>query len=309
VKEPFAADVTEGKNDSIYNAHGYHTKVPHKAIVRYLLHYTKPGDVIFDGFCGSGMTGVAAQICADASVIGSLGYRVNGSGAVLEARQDDGRTAWQTISSVGKRHAILTDLSPAATFIAHNYNNPPPLEYFDSAVRQIIEKAEDTLGWMYQTTHADGAIGRINYTVWTDVFACPDCAGEIVYWDVALDHVHKKVLDEFRCPHCSYEMAKRDLERAWTSRFDGHLGASIQQAKQIPVLINYTFGSSRFEKRPDEYDLEVIQRISEYRSPDNIPTKRMMQGREARRNDSIGMTHTHHYFTQRTLQSRFRNSR
>jgi 16S rRNA G966 N2-methylase RsmD len=302
VKEPFAADVTEGKNDSIYNAHGYHTKVPHKAIVRYLLHYTKPGDVIFDGFCGSGMTGVAAQICADASVIGFLGYRVNGNGTVLEARQDDGRTAWQTISSVGKRHAILTDLSPAATFIAHNYNNPPPLEHFDSAVRQIVKKAEDALGWMYQTTHADGAIGRINYTVWSDVFACPDCAGEIVYWDVALDHVHKKVLDEYHCPHCSYEMAKRDLERAWTSCFDGHLGENIQQAKQIPVLINYTFGSSRFEKRPDEYDLEVIRRISEVRPPENIPAKRMMQGREARRNDSIGMTHTHHYFTQRTLQ-------
>ena len=34
-KEPFAADVSEGKNDPIYNAHSYHTKVPHKAIMRY----------------------------------------------------------------------------------------------------------------------------------------------------------------------------------------------------------------------------------------------------------------------------------
>jgi len=30
-REPFAADVSEGKNDPIYNAHSYHTKVPHKA--------------------------------------------------------------------------------------------------------------------------------------------------------------------------------------------------------------------------------------------------------------------------------------
>ncbi|WP_336801062.1 DNA methyltransferase [Kaistia sp. MMO-174] len=301
-KEPFVADVSEGKNDTIYNAHGYHTKVPHKAIVRYLLHYTKPGDVIFDGFCGSGMTGVAAQLCADASVIATLGYRVNASGAVLEARQDDGRTVWQPISAVGKRHAVLTDLSPAATFIAHNYNNPPPLEKFDSAVRQIVDKAEDELGWMYQTKHVDGATGRINYTVWSDVFACPECAGEVVYWDVALDHARKKVLDEFRCPHCSYEMAKRDLERAWTSSFDGHLGTSIQQAKQLPVLINYSVGSIRFEKRPDEHDLEVIRRASEASVPESIPAIRMMEGREARRNDSIGMTHTHHYFTKRTLQ-------
>jgi len=36
-REPFAADVSEGKNDPIYNAHSYHTKVPHKAIMRYIL--------------------------------------------------------------------------------------------------------------------------------------------------------------------------------------------------------------------------------------------------------------------------------
>ena len=33
-REPFASDVSEGKNDPIYNAHSYHTKVPHKAIMR-----------------------------------------------------------------------------------------------------------------------------------------------------------------------------------------------------------------------------------------------------------------------------------
>lgn len=61
-REPFAADVSEGKNDPIYMAHTYHTKVPYKAIMRYIKHYTTPGDIVFDGFCGTGMTGVAAQM-------------------------------------------------------------------------------------------------------------------------------------------------------------------------------------------------------------------------------------------------------
>jgi len=61
--EPFAVDVSEGKTDKLYKAHGYHTKVPHLAIVPSILHYTKPGDIVLDGFCGSGMTGVAAQWC------------------------------------------------------------------------------------------------------------------------------------------------------------------------------------------------------------------------------------------------------
>jgi len=37
-REPFSADVSEGKSNSIYRAHTYHTKVPHPAIMRYILH-------------------------------------------------------------------------------------------------------------------------------------------------------------------------------------------------------------------------------------------------------------------------------
>src|ERR1700694_2334172 len=37
---PFAADITEGKGEHFYNIHTYHTKVPYRAIARFLLHYT-----------------------------------------------------------------------------------------------------------------------------------------------------------------------------------------------------------------------------------------------------------------------------
>src|SRR6266487_1599855 len=60
----FAADIKEGKNDPIYNAHSYHTKVPPRSIIPYILHYTQSGDLVLDLFCGSGMTAVAAQMCA-----------------------------------------------------------------------------------------------------------------------------------------------------------------------------------------------------------------------------------------------------
>jgi hypothetical protein len=113
-REPFAADVSEGKTDPIYNAHSYHTKVPHKAIMRYILHYTDPGDVVFDGFCGTGMTGVAAQMCDDRKVIETLGYKVREDGTILDENDNP-------FSRLGSRNAVLNDLSPAATFITHNY--------------------------------------------------------------------------------------------------------------------------------------------------------------------------------------------
>src|SRR6266498_779127 len=36
-REPFATDVSEWKSDPSYNANSYDTKVPHKAIMRFLL--------------------------------------------------------------------------------------------------------------------------------------------------------------------------------------------------------------------------------------------------------------------------------
>jgi len=113
-REPFASDVSEGKNDPIYNAHSYHTKVPHKAIMRYILHYTEPGDVVFDGFCGTGMAGVAARLCGSKQAVASMGYQVGTDGAILDSRNN-------CISHVGGRRAILSDLSPVATSIASNY--------------------------------------------------------------------------------------------------------------------------------------------------------------------------------------------
>ena len=42
-RDPFAVDTSVGKTDALYKAHGYHTKVPHLAIVPSILHYTDPG--------------------------------------------------------------------------------------------------------------------------------------------------------------------------------------------------------------------------------------------------------------------------
>src|SRR5271165_3103391 len=99
----FAADIKEGKNDAIYNAHSYHTKVPPRSIIPYILHYTQPGDLVLDPFCGSGMTGVAAQMCAHPAA------------DILDQFPE-------LRDRVGPRACVLNDLSPAACHIAYNYN-------------------------------------------------------------------------------------------------------------------------------------------------------------------------------------------
>lgn len=313
VREPFAADVSEGKNDPIYNAHSYHTKVPHKAIMRYILHYTSPGDIVFDGFCGTGMTGVAAQMCGDINTVRSLGYKVDEkTGDIFDP---DSETPEKPISKLGARKAVLNDLSPAATFIAYNYNTPVDVAKFEREAQRILAEVEAECGWMYETQHVDKdgspildangkpIMGKINYVVWSDVFVCPNCMNEVVFWDAAVDKKAGKVYDEFPCPHCSSELTKRKMEHAWTSFQDEAIEKNIRQAKQVPVLINYSLPEKRncFDKRPDGCDLKLIDKINACHIPYSYPSVRMIEGKETRRNDCTGLTHVHHFYTKRNL--------
>ncbi len=300
-REPFSADVSEGKNDPIYNAHSYHTKVPHKAIMRYILHYTDPGDVVFDGFCGTGMTGVAAQLCGDKTAVESLGYRVDKEGAIYQQETDEnGKVIWKPFSKLGGRRAVLNDLSPSATFIAYNYNTPSDLSVYDQESKRILREIADEYGWMYETHHSDGKTkGEIKYTIWSDVFVCPVCSKEMVFWDVAVNKDEEQVLQDFACPHCRAVLSKNKLERAWVTTFDKQLGKTNRHSKQVPVYISYAVERKRYEKQPDAFDLSTIDRIEQLDIPLWVPTLRMPDGEESRRNDDIGMTHVHHFFTRR----------
>lgn len=302
IKEPYAADVSEGKNDPIYNAHSYHTKVPHKAIMRYLLHYTNPGDIVFDGFCGTGMMGVAAQLCEDIASVEALGYRVLPDGKIAEQRNDGTKNAWVPFSKIGERKAILSDLSTVATFIASNFTTPLDADSFAHDLDRVLRTAESDIGWMYETLHTDKKTkGTINYTIWSDVFSCPQCAGEVVFWDAAIDQTAGKLRDEFDCPHCGTYLSKKGLDRASFTGIDASTAKPHIQAKQIPVLVNYSIGNKRFEKRVDNYDLEIIDRIDRIEIENWFPDDRMIEGSESRRNDPFGLTNVHHFYTRRNL--------
>ncbi len=301
-REPFAADVSEGKSDPIYKAHSYHTKVPHKAIMRYILHYTEPGDIVYDGFAGSGMTGVAAQLCGNSETVMSMGYQVNEDGTILEEEKDENdNSIWVPFSKLGVRYAVINDLSPVATFIASNYNSPIKEHAFEGKVEKILKEVENEYAWMYETQHTDGSIGKINYTIWSDVFVCPECSNEVIFWDEAVDEEEGKVLDTFHCNQCHAELSKKKIERASIAKLDSANNEVIVQVKQVPIMINYTVYNQRFEKKPDEFDKNIIQKIELVDIPYWFPTDRMIEGRESRRNDNIGLTHVDNYFTKRNL--------
>lgn len=302
-REPFAADVSEGKYDPIYRMHPYHTKVPHKAIMRYILHYTQPGDIVFDGFCGTGMTGVAAQMCGDREMVMSLGYQVKPDGTILQEETDeDGKKVWKPFSKLGMRRAILNDLSPAATYIGYSYNTPMNGSLFESEANRILKKVEKEYGWMFETKHPDGRIGKIEYVIWSDVFACPECSEEIVFWENAVDVEGGKVLNSFSCPACKAKLTKRSLDRKNINIYDPSLKTPKKFGKQTPVAINYSIGTQRFSKKPDAEDIAKIDQIESMELAGWHPTDMLPDGvNTSQPKQSHGFDHVHHFYTRRNL--------
>lgn len=271
VRIPYTEDVSEDKHDLIYNIHTYHTKVPPKAIITYLEHYTKPGDVVLDVFSGSGMTGVAAQTCPS-----------------------------------GQRNAILVDLSPYAAFVSKNYNTPNNGTVIFE-LEKLIAEVESQFGEYYQTAHVidgktqkgfDGRIieGSINYTIWSDVFFCPHCGHEMIYYHSALNE-KQKAMKKFNCPKCNYEITKSNMILKKTTEVDRD-GNLYEYVKKVPVLINYSVGKKRFFKVPDEMDLQKIENAIPSKW---VPTDELPVGYNTEQpKHSHGMCWVNSFYTKRT---------
>lgn len=295
--EPFASDVAVGKNDTIYMAHSYHTKVPHQAILRYILHYTKPGDIILDGFCGSGMTGVAASLCADLS-------------------PEEKKAIEREMPGIewGSRIAILNDLSPAAAFIAYNYNVKVDADAFLQEATALLEEVEKECGPLYRTHRNSGrqsmlghgedrSSGIINYCVWSEVMTCPQCGREIVFFDHAVDISTDPIMvrDEFPCPECGVRLTKRSLNAFVETVFDPLLNRNVQRVKRVPVSLKYLVGKKHYSKLLDAKDLALLSSIRLEKEP-HLPTPfELPSGGLSEGNVTEGLTHLHHYYTPRNF--------
>lgn len=297
-REPFAADVSEGKNDHIYNAHSYHTKVPYKAIMRYLLHFTEPGDIVLDAFCGTGMVGVAAERCGNIKDLQELGMHINNDEIITDL---DGNF----VSKIGRRHAILNDLSSAATLIAHNYNNKVDIESFNLELNNLIDNLEYEYSWLYKTQHqvmGKLEFGKINYVIWSDVFICPNCSSELVFYDIALNQEGNKVLDQFNCSECNVILSKEKLERKRISTYDEFLSETVFQTEQIPVGIFYTYNKKRYFKKFDQFDYETLAKTKGIFISNWFPTAKLPNGKNTSQPlVSHGFSNVHHFYTKRNL--------
>lgn len=271
-REPFQGDLRDGRTDNIYNLHSYHTKVPPGAINRYIEHFTNDGDLILDGFSGTGMTGVSCGMT--------------------------------------KRNVILSDLSPIASFISYNNNCPLDTRLFLSTIEQVIDELDTDCGWLYKTTYklSNGNLvdADINYVIWSDVYSCPYCGEEYVYWDKAVDANKTKTLKYYNCNNCNAEINKDDSNKMFDIIFDEAINMKIKVVKQLPVKLSCIYKKKKFKKDPSINDFTLLKKINKSKIPYWYPTNPILNKGEKwgdtwRAGYHQGITHVHHFYTKRNL--------
>lgn len=306
---PFVADVSEGKYDLNYKLHPYHTKVPHRAIMRYILHYTNPGDIIFDGFAGTGMTGVAAQECANTETVQSFNYKSSGKDFINEVGE---------VVTLGARKTILNDLAPIASFLSYQHNRTIDPNYIDNL--KVVKRIEQEYGWMFKTAHRENDqfkgisvediqetietnieyFGDIKSVLWSEVFSCPSCLSEIVFWDVASNN-DGTVNSSFECPNCLINLTKKDLVKLNTTFIDEVTNETVSQTKLKPVQINYVYQKKKYEKKPDNFDFLIEKAVSISNEVEGVPVHLLKDGDELSRADRSGFKYAHDYYFKKNL--------
>lgn len=242
---PFDKPITSTKATAIYNMHTYWSKKPHDAIRQYIRHYTQPGDLVLDPFCGSGGTALAA---------------------LMEGRK-----------------AIAIDLSPAATFITKNYCTPVNPVDLQQAFQELKAKVKPEMDWLYET-RCDRCNGRATtaYTVYSYVFQCPRCLEKVPLFDcveVQGQTAQGKSKKINACPHCH---ARNQVEEISTNgqRFDSVPVLAIYECKEgcRPKRDARHHNDPNLKKRIffAEYDLGKLNEIEVRGIPYWVPPHHMM---------------------------------
>jgi DNA modification methylase/DNA-binding XRE family transcriptional regulator/uncharacterized C2H2 Zn-finger protein len=181
------------------------------------------------------------------------------------------------------RNALLSDLSPAAVHIARNYTAPCDPIALRAAFGRLKEAVEPTINWLYTPIGSNQAI---EYTVWSDIFACDVCASHTSYWD-ALRHGEGA---ELVCPSCTAVLRKSDLK--WVG--------------ERPVQVHAFGGGRRITQRvPTKADLALTDEVNATAIPYWTPTLSFGSDREMWRSahTAMGINSVADFYSKRNLHA------
>jgi hypothetical protein len=272
------------RGGSLYGAFPYPTKISPEAIALFIAAHTKPGDTVFDGFAGSGTTGLAALLCEHPS-----------AALRQEAKRLGLDVQW------GARNAVLYELGALGSFVSRTLTNPPDPMSFRKAAEEILKAAEEDDGWMYAAPDTHGKQGTVRYVIWSDFLRCPECDHDVRMWDACVSRDPAQIASDFTCPSCSHETSLNEVSRLTESVRDDLVGKRTKLRARKPVWLYGASGKKTWSRPVTDEDLKLLERIAREPIPAGVPRVEIPWGDLYRRGYHQGITHLHHFYTRRNL--------
>jgi DNA modification methylase len=214
--------LTPKTHTPMYLMHKYWARKPHNVIKKYILHYTKKGEIVLDPFCGSGVTALESL---------KLG-----------------------------RKAIAVDLDPMATFITRMTAMPINLEEFKKTFESIKKNVKHKILSLYKTT-CRGCKTQVfaTHLIWetkngselpTAVwYTCPTCKNK-VYQKEKIKNDDIQTLQKIEEMKIPYWYPDNDL--IWNTRVNVHKGTKVSDLFTKRALIGLSILLNEIEKIKNE---------------------------------------------------------
>lgn len=269
---------------ALYNAFSYPTKISAESIALFIATHTKPGDLVLDPFAGSGTTGLGALLCEKPTAAMLASVRRLG----IDAR-------W------GPRRVVLVELSAIGSLVSRVLCTPPDHEAFAEATAALLGRVEQDLAELYRTHDDRGNVGVVRHVIWSERIRCQRCEAPTTYWDAVVRRDPLRLLELFACHRCGHEQRAETAERLRESYWDGLIGETVHSRERVPVWM-YGRTETRAWSRPaDERDVSALRSLETQDLPRSIPTSPIFWGDLFRSGYHSGITHTHHFYTRRSL--------
>lgn len=280
----YARALPANRSGPLYGAFPYPTKISPEAIALFIAAHTKPGDTVFDGFAGSGTTGLAALLCENPSP---------------ELREEAKRLGLNV--QWGARNAVLYELGALGAFVGRTLTNPPDPKAFRKAAQDILNETERDEGWMYGARDPQGKNGALRYIIWSDLLCCPECGHDTSLWDACVSRNPAKISSDFTCPACAHETSMDEVERLTETVRDDVLGKKRSLRARRAVWLYGSTGKKNWSRPANKEDLKLFDRIAKEPIPRTVPRVEIPWGDLYRRGYHQGVSHVHHFYTRRNL--------
>lgn len=280
----YEAPLPATRTGALYTAFPYPTKISPETIALFIAAHTKPGDTVFDGFAGSGTTGLAALLCE--SPTDSMRTKVKRLGLQVK---------W------GARNAVLYELSALGSFVGRVLTNPPEPKSFQKAAEALLASAEDQDGWMYVASDPEGNAGAIRHVIWSDKLICPSCERATTLWNACVSFKPACISSKFTCPICGYSADLDSIRRCTETEFDNLLGENRTLRARSAVRVHGVTGKKAWARAATSADIELLKKIEREAIPDVTPRVSIPWGDLYRRGYHEGISHVHHFYTRRNL--------